>query len=412
MYYSQTGCELRTDSDFRARSQAAHHKEDSLLEALSIDMVRCFPSSDPLHLLELGVMKRHAMNSIQISLSNVCLCSSLTIFQFMNRFMLVWKFGDTDFKRIWSKHDIFKIDNRLKSFNKQKPREIHRAVRGIKDLKFWKGTEFRSFLLYYGVVVLKEFLPVDIYNHFLLLFCAVTICYSDCYGHYLQFAQKYFDMYIEGCITIYSEQSTVSNIHNLTHVVDDVKRFGNLNSISAYPFENRLHFLKLRLKQPRLPLEQITRRIVELSLDYEHLFFNDSAKANFPVLTCEYMLDGNLAYKQINIDSNCTLSVNRKADSWFLTKDREIVQMNYATSTNNSILIHGSPICSKEIFFKQPVSSSYLNIFKSNGILGNQQFFEYREIIAKMICLSLEEYFVFIPLSHTLKTRNNLFDLN
>lgn len=316
--------------------------------------------------------------------------------------MLLWKFGDVDFEKIWSKRDIFRIDAILKSFNKYKPREIHRGLRGLKDLKFWKGTEFRSFLLYYGIVVLKKFLPVDIYNHFLLLFCAVTICYSDFYKKIVRIAQTYFDRFIEECINIYKEHSIVSNIHNLTHVVDDVIRFGNLNSLSAYPFENRLHFLKSRLKQRRAPLEQITRRIVELSLDYDQLFFTDPAKSDFPTLQFRHMLDGNLVYKQIQINSNCTLSANTEADSWFLTKDLKIVKFSYATSTNENILIYGSPIAFKEDFFKLPVSSRYLNIFKSNRILENVQCFEYEKIMAKMISLPQEDYFVFIPLSHTL----------
>lgn len=51
----------RTNESFRARSQPEHHKEYSPLEALEINMVSDFPTSDPLHLLELGVMKRFAI---------------------------------------------------------------------------------------------------------------------------------------------------------------------------------------------------------------------------------------------------------------------------------------------------------------------------------------------------------------
>lgn len=51
--------EHRTDLTFRNRLQPQHHHEEkSILENLPIDMVAGFPSSDPLHLLELGIMKR------------------------------------------------------------------------------------------------------------------------------------------------------------------------------------------------------------------------------------------------------------------------------------------------------------------------------------------------------------------
>lgn len=51
--------ELRTNENFRNRSQPAHHLAKSELEALPIDMVKDFTTSDSLHLLDLGVMKRY-----------------------------------------------------------------------------------------------------------------------------------------------------------------------------------------------------------------------------------------------------------------------------------------------------------------------------------------------------------------
>lgn len=49
---------LRTDTMFRNRSQPQHHKTYSLLETLEINMIDDFPTSDTLHLIELGVTKR------------------------------------------------------------------------------------------------------------------------------------------------------------------------------------------------------------------------------------------------------------------------------------------------------------------------------------------------------------------
>lgn len=58
MYYPEIGCASRTDEGFRNRMQPIHHKEFSYMENLPIDMISAFPTSDPLHLLELGMMKR------------------------------------------------------------------------------------------------------------------------------------------------------------------------------------------------------------------------------------------------------------------------------------------------------------------------------------------------------------------
>lgn len=50
--------ELRTDFKFRNRAQPEHHLEDSNLELLPIDMSQGFPTSDALHLFDLGIQKR------------------------------------------------------------------------------------------------------------------------------------------------------------------------------------------------------------------------------------------------------------------------------------------------------------------------------------------------------------------
>lgn len=58
VYFPDSNALSRTDADFRARKYGEHYKERSSLENLDIDMIHSFPSSDPLHLLDLGIMKR------------------------------------------------------------------------------------------------------------------------------------------------------------------------------------------------------------------------------------------------------------------------------------------------------------------------------------------------------------------
>lgn len=50
--------EERTNDGFRSKLYGAHHKIDSPLLQLPIDMVKDFPVGDSLHLVDLGIMKR------------------------------------------------------------------------------------------------------------------------------------------------------------------------------------------------------------------------------------------------------------------------------------------------------------------------------------------------------------------
>lgn len=206
-------------------------------------------------------------------------------------------------------------------------------------------------------------------------------------------------------IYVYGIDTIGSNLHNLSHVFKDVQRFGCLMDVSTYPFENRLQFLKLRVKQRYLPLQQITRRLVELSLDYDQLNTTSSCKSStFPQLRFPFKLDGKFVYKELQIDSGCTISAVRKSDCWFLTRCNQIVSMKYAFADKNDIVVYGTPIKNREIFFSHPISSRFLDIYKSDGETCPVFSFKLQSVKSKMICLSDELEFVFMPLLHTLKS--------
>ncbi|XP_031639559.1 uncharacterized protein LOC116351578, partial [Contarinia nasturtii] len=55
---------LRTDADFRSRSDPAHHLKYSVIEEiLNFDLIFDMPLSDPLHLLDIGVMKHDLLRA-------------------------------------------------------------------------------------------------------------------------------------------------------------------------------------------------------------------------------------------------------------------------------------------------------------------------------------------------------------
>lgn len=360
---------------------SAHHKEDSILEDLPIDMVDDFVIAEDLHLLHLGIMKK---------------------------MLFIWKDGGTDLEYKWSADDISKLNKMLTTINQDMPNDIHRSVRNLHCLNFWKGSEYRTFLLYIGIFVLKPFLRQQEYEHFTKLYCAVTLCSTEKYFNrnrvkMAHLARTLFDEYIEEFISLYGIAYISSNVHNLTHVVDDILRFGIFTKISAYPFENCLGGLKLRLRNCNCPLEQISRRIIELDLDYrEPVDFSDE-RNNEPIFQYSFEIEGEFVYKQIFFGTNLFLSSRNFGDKWFLTHSGEVVEFHYSLKRNQNYLLYGSRIKNLNNFFTQPFSSSKIYVFSGSDEKCDSEYFKIENVMAKMICIRNHNEFIFMPLLHTLK---------
>lgn len=256
-------------------------------------------------------------------------------------------------KRKWTEREKLQVSKLLLKCNNTLPCEIHRAVRPLNELKNWKGTEFRTFLLYIGVVILKDHLTEAEYKMFLNLFCGVTICSSHFYARYLPLARNLFNDFIENAIEIFGESNVTINMHNLSHVVDDVENFGPLHTLSACECENCLYHLKINIQQGRKPLQQIARRAIEQSLSKTFLIQPDHT---FPQLNHRFLLDGFDAFREIMYKSNVKLSsVNEnEKNKWFLTYDNNIVQFDYVKKNHGKLMIFGSAFKSVGNFFERP----------------------------------------------------------
>lgn len=244
-----------------------------------------------------------------------------------HRCLVRWAEGEKLYSRLWNENEINRIGVQMNCFNDTKPKEIHRKIRDLSHLHHWKGTEFRAFLLYYGIVILKGNIPSDEYDNFLWLFCAVTICCADKYRQNLPKARELFVEYIEMYSEIYGPCKVSSNVHNLCHVVDDVERFGCLDTISAYDFENRLHHIKLNIKQCNKPLQQIARRLTEQTNTQTPLKNLD--KADFePIYDKKKFIagDSNPKYNVISMES-FILSNIRNGDKYFLSNRTHVLSL-------------------------------------------------------------------------------------
>lgn len=305
--------------------------------------------------------------------------------------------------RLWSNQRITQISQILIQFNNTLPREIHRKIRRLEHVHYWKGTEYRTFLLYIGIVFLKDIIPKIEYDLFLKLFCAVTISSCKQYKLFIPLARTLYLEYIEGYINCYGLDAITSNIHNLSHVIDDIELFGDLSTISAYEFENELHQMKILLKQCNKPLEQVIRRLHEIDSRAQPVLLTNIF---CPHVKLEFICTNspnNSAFRRIMFKPNTSLSSDIK-NQWFLLKSNTIARFECAYKLENKYLIRARPlnVNSKKNFFTRPFNSSHLNIFLSDTEESQAQTYELKDIKAKLFCLPYENKFVFMPLLHSL----------
>lgn len=364
--FPNSTCPKRTNEEFRNKKYRDHLKSDTPLLKLPIDMIEDFPISDSLHLIDLGVMKR---------------------------LLVGWR--DGNFKNLitkWRADDTLKVTEFLLTC--KLPSEIHRSMRGLDELHHWKASEFRSFFYYLSIVILPEFLSKGPYEHFLTLFCGVTICSSLKYSSILDLSHELLLYFVENFKTYYGNYIT-SNIHNLVHITDEVRKFGPLDTFNSYPFENKLYCIKRMLRAGNKPLSQIAKRLTESDWNVHSKLNNakNETTNQYPVIKT------NSKNRKI-IDFGKFIISNKRQDKYFMTTEEEIIEVAEITDEH----IKGYRIENVSDIFELPIKSSYLNMFKTGVQNGNRttENISFNSISYKFVVTTYKNELYFIPLLHTL----------
>ncbi len=165
-----------------------------------------------------------------------------------------------------SEDEIDLLNSRMSDCSKHFPVEFNRKGRFVTDFHHWTAVEFRTFLLYSGVIVLKDVLTEEKYNHFLLLHVAFQILLDPkCTVQQINYAGRCLVKFVYQFQEIYGDHHIVYNVHNLLHIAEDCLHFNcSLEHFNCFPFENHLGKLKRMLKGTRRPLAQLYKRISEI----------------------------------------------------------------------------------------------------------------------------------------------------
>ena len=377
--YPNVDAPLRTDVAFDEMIDDEHHRGPSPLRVLNIGLVSQF-CLDYMHLICLGVMRR---------------------------LILYWLRGPL-ITRI-SSSSVSRMSEYLLQLRQFIPREFARKPRPMIEVDRWKATEFPQFLLYTGPLVLKSILHESVYQHFMLLSVATYICVSPQLSeHYLGYAHELLLMFVQQASVLYGMGFVVYNVHSLSHVVDDVKRFGVLDNISAFPFENHLRYLKKLVKRPSLPLNQIVSRIAE----QDHFVVSGKLLPRDMMQLCGEHHFGPLPhgiqsaavtqYQMLKL-KQFVIRRTTSNDSCFVFNSGDIGLVRNIVKKDGEIYVVYQSFEKQNVFFDYPCPSANLGIFLVNKLCNNCQIAKYCNIVKKCVCMKIGDDgsgYVCVPLAH------------
>ena len=210
-----------TDLDFSTFVDKHYQTNYSPLLYLGIGMVTDIPL-DYMHLVCLGVARK---------------------------FLHPWLKGKLPYRI--SSAMISNTSTRLLELAPYIPTEFARRPRSLSELDYWKATEYRQFVVYTGPIVLHGILSGEKYEHFLLLHTAMYILLS-CNAQisaWNKFAQDMLQVFVHKAPSLYGKEFLIYNMHSLIHLADDARKFGPLDNISAFCFENHMQTMKRMLRK-------------------------------------------------------------------------------------------------------------------------------------------------------------------
>lgn len=297
------------------------------------------------------------------------------------------------------------VSDRLVALKQNVPSDYSRKPRQFKKVKgIWRAHELGQFLKATGVIVLKDVLADDVFQNFLDLHVATRILTGPVTARdedYLNYAEYLLNRFVQKFQKIYGLQYMTHNVHSLTHIVDDVRKFGPMDEYSAYRFENKIGKTKKLVRQGDKVLQQLSRRTVE----------NRLREKNFPANN----LQENLQYEGNTV-------VNGQIIPKFLEYKDGPLHLNCNGEKNNYVMLQNGTVCECIYFYSVSnvtnfacrylriignfyppsyIESRFLDIHRVKGEDQTEYHHSVVDILCKMCRLPDQKNFVVMPLNHT-----------
>ena len=89
-----------------------------------------------------------------------------------------------------------------------------RNIYALENIVHWKATEYRTFVIYLGPIVLKHILDINEYNHFMLLNISISILLStQLTSNNAYIARVLYKNFVNESIILYVHSFIIYNVH-------------------------------------------------------------------------------------------------------------------------------------------------------------------------------------------------------
>lgn len=253
------------------------------------------------------------------------------------------------------------INNDILCLRAFTPCEFQRKPRSLSDLQYFKASEFRAFLLYFGPIVFRKYLDGKYYSHFLKLHFAVTVFSSNEFKSFYNHAFQCLRLFVYEMKELFGEQSMSYNVHVLLHLYDFVEMNGPLDRFSSFPFESYFYLLKRKIKASNCVFKQTVNQLFEVRSLYANKARSISHYTNKSPNNCCIIDDGRIV---------------------LIKEASENYQSGFVLKLHDNL-------------YKTPYDSKHLNI----GIYKvTDQFLSNIIPLKKCLCIPDDKYFVVFPL--------------
>lgn len=248
--------------------------------------------------------------------------------------------------------------------------------------------------------MLKDYVGIDVYKHFLLLFVAIRLlaCPATCIEN-ADFADELLQQFIAEYPHVYDPTELVFNVHAVLHLVECVRQYGPLYNFSAYRFENYMREIRKYVKKPNKILQQIHNRLFEtniLNIQSVNMGFGERILDNDVFPGCH------TSYKSFQFNS--FIIKNNLRDSCCFISGVPVEVQGFGIVDNVNVLF-AKRFLNLENFFVEPLESmNSLGIMLVDAPAPDDEIFTYKveDVNCKLLRLPYKERFVIIPMLHNL----------